>query len=290
LQKWIQATRPFSLTASLVPILVGGALAFRAGRFDLVNFVIVLVGGVLLQIGTNMVNDAYDVHFGVDAPDAHRPGHAVYDVGMDPALEARVGVGVFVVAIALGGVLALRVGPLILVPVVLGALGGYFYTAPPVHYKYRGWSVPIVFWMMGPIMIWAAAYGTGGTMSAAFWWVSIPVGLLVASILHANDIRDIEGDRTGRIVTLAGSIGERMSLGMYGGLIFVPYALAVVAVASGRLPWTALFVLATLPLAERAWARAKAQILPTLDAQTAQIHLTFGLLLAVGLFASAAAL
>lgn len=287
MRRWIQAARPFSLTASLVPVVVGGALAFQAGRFDGVNFLIVLVGGICLQIGTNMVNDAYDVRFGVDRPGAARPGHVVFSSGLAPESEARAGVAVFLFAIVLGVVLALRVGATILIPVVAGALGGYFYTAPPVKYKYRGWSLPIVFVMMGPLMVWAAAYGTGGVVPSGFWWVSVPVGLLVASILHANDLRDVRADEAGKVHTLARAIGSRGSLDVYGALIFLPYVLDVVAVVADRLPWTALFVWVTLPLARRAFLGARAKALRMLDAQTAQIHLTYGLLLAAGLFVGA---
>lgn len=262
---------------------MGAALAVELGRFDPVNFVLVLVGGVLIQVGTNMVNDAYDVRFGVDTRERARRGHAVFDGRLEPSRELLVGLWVFGAALLLGVILAFRVGALLLVPVGLGILGGYFYTAPPVRYKYRGLGVPAVFLLMGPLMVWAAAFGTSGEMPLSLWWVSVPVGFLVAAILHANDLRDAPGDRAGGVATLAGAVGPSWALGAYATLLFVPYAVALLAVVAGGLPATALLAVATFPLALNAYRMARRSVLGAIDAQTAQVHLAFGVLLAVGI-------
>src|ERR671925_1175962 len=60
LASWFWAIRPFTLPASLVPVLVGTALAFHDGRFNSVHFMLTLLGSVLVQIGTNLVDEYTD--------------------------------------------------------------------------------------------------------------------------------------------------------------------------------------------------------------------------------------
>lgn len=262
---------------------MGTALAIGLGRFNALNFIVVLVGGLLLQVGTNMTNDVYDVAYGVDTKETSRPGHVLLAGVLDARTELRAAIIVFVVTILLGLYLSTRVGDLILVPVLLGVFGGYYYTAPPIRYKYRGLGVPLVFCLMGPIMVWAACLGVSGKMPPSIGWVSVPIGLLVAAILHVNDLRDMGGDAKGGVVTLAGVIGEKAAYGVYGFMLFVPYILAVAAVLTGRLPILAGVVLLSLPLALAAFKAARGQIPMMIDAQTAQVHLIFGVLMAVGL-------
>jgi len=280
--RWINAARPFSLTASLVPVVLGGAMAAAVGSFHLLNFLIVLVGGVALQIGTNLTNDAWDVIYGIDRPGRTRPNHAILDTGIPVEAERRAGLLVFAFTLALGIWLAVLVGWVILIPVVIGAIFGHGYTAPPLRYKFRGWSLPAVFVMMGPLMVWAAAYGTGGSVPPVFWWASVPVGLLVVSILHVNDMRDMKGDAEGGVHTFAGAVGSGAALRTLWILLFVPYLIIVAGVLSGRLPAGFLAVLLTLPLALGDYRQAKSHVMDLIDARTAQLHLAFGVLLTVG--------
>jgi 1,4-dihydroxy-2-naphthoate octaprenyltransferase len=60
LTSWFWATRPFTLPASIVPVLVGTSLAFRDGHFDGLRFVLTLLGSILVQVGTNLVDEYTD--------------------------------------------------------------------------------------------------------------------------------------------------------------------------------------------------------------------------------------
>ena len=74
---------------------------------------------------------------------------------------------------------------------IIGLLGGVGYTAPPLRLKYRGLGLPVVFVLMGPPMVEGAFYVVTGHVSLAAFAVSIPIGCLVAAILHGNEWRDI---------------------------------------------------------------------------------------------------
>jgi 1,4-dihydroxy-2-naphthoate octaprenyltransferase len=63
---YYEIVRPFSFTASTVPVAVAGGLAAIDGRFSWPLFAGALVGSVLLHVGTNVTNEIYDVRQGVD--------------------------------------------------------------------------------------------------------------------------------------------------------------------------------------------------------------------------------
>src|SRR5258708_3155061 len=71
--------RPFSFTAAVVPICAGGALAAIDGAFNWSVFLAALVGGVAIHIGTNVVNEIYDVRNGIDSITSPRPSHAIVE-------------------------------------------------------------------------------------------------------------------------------------------------------------------------------------------------------------------
>lgn len=287
MRNWVESARPFSLTAALIPILVGTSLAVsRHHPFQPLNFGIVLVGGILLQVATNMVNDGYDFLRGVDHDETPRASRTVIEGRLTPSQAIRGGLTVFGVTLILGIIMAFRVGPLILVPVTVGVLAGWGYTAPPFEYKYRALGIPVVFLTMGPLMTWAAFLGNGGH---AFWVpcvVALPVAFLVAAILHANDLRDIEDDRKARVRTMTGLMGYPGARSLYDVLLFLPYAVVIVCVALGWISPFALLAFLTLPFMVQNYRLARKpgrERLATLDQGTAKLHLLFGLLLAVGL-------
>src|SRR6202022_2225537 len=62
-----EVVRPFSFTASVLPISVGGAIALSQGRMHWPLFVAALLGGLGLHLGTNVINEIYDVRHGIDS-------------------------------------------------------------------------------------------------------------------------------------------------------------------------------------------------------------------------------
>jgi len=64
-QIWIEATRPFSFTASVTPVLIGSVLV-QSMSFFLGRFLLALFGSLFIHIGTNLINDYYDHLSGVD--------------------------------------------------------------------------------------------------------------------------------------------------------------------------------------------------------------------------------
>ena len=134
---------------------------------------------------------------------------------------------------------------------LLGLIGGWGYTAPPLEYKNRALGVPIVFLLMGPLMVEGSYFAVSGEWSLTALVLSIPVGLLVAAILHGNEWRDIREDSRAGISTISARIGRRWAHYGYVALVLGAYIVLALSVIAGVLPaWTMLAILSLPFLAE----------------------------------------
>jgi len=285
LRIWLMALRVPSLTASVIPVLVGTALAadeaFRPGLF-----VLALLASMALQGGTNLVNDYFDHVQGVDSTISLGPSGVIQRGVLSPGVVLAGGFVAFGAGAALGLAITALVGWPVLALGVASVLAGYAYTAPPLKLAYRGLGEATVFVFMGPVIVMGAAY----VQIEAWTWeallASLPVGLLVASILHANNLRDIEEDRAHNKRTLASLFGRPAADYELAALVAGAYVAAVALVAAGAAPLTALVALVSLPVALRLFrtlARSRsARSLNRVLLGTVRLHLAFGLLWALG--------
>ena len=292
---WAEIVRPFALTASSVPVAVGGALAGLSGAFSWPLFLASFIGGVSLQIGTNVANEIYDVRKGADQITSPRASHAILKGRIGEREAFRLTAVAFALATLMGLYLVAQRGWPIVVLGLLGLAGGYFYTAPPFEYKFKALGIPLVFLLMGPLMVAGSYYAITGTFDPATVIVSVPVGLLVTAILHGNEWRDISEDARVGGRTLAIIFGRRASYLGYVGLIVGAYLALALAVLVGALPTTALLAMLSLPLLVRAiraselGAQGQQRAIAMIDLETAQLHAAFGFLLVAGLVVAALA-
>ncbi|MGB2694145.1 MAG: 1,4-dihydroxy-2-naphthoate octaprenyltransferase [Dehalococcoidia bacterium] len=286
LRIWLLAARPASLTAAVVPLLVGTALvadqAFRPGLF-----VLALLGSMAFQAGTNLVNDHFDHVLGVDSADSLGPSGVIQRGLLSPTAVLVGGVAAFAVGAALGIVIVAFVGWPILAVGVLSLLAGFAYTAPPFKLAYRGLGEITTFVFMGVAIVMGAAYVQTEAWAWDAFLVSLPIGLLVSAILQANNLRDIEDDRTHGKRTIASLIGRPAADYEHVALIVGAYVIAGVLVVTKVAPLTALIVFASAPVALRVLltlADSKsARSLNRVLLGTVGMHLIFGLLWALGL-------
>jgi 1,4-dihydroxy-2-naphthoate octaprenyltransferase len=168
---------------------------------------------------------------------------------------------------------------------------GYFYTAAPVSLAYIGLGELTVFLFMGPAIVIGAYYVMALSFSWTALWASVPLGFLVAGILHANNIRDIESDSLHGKNTLATMLGRTGAIRELIALDVLAYATTIIAVLARSLPWTAMVVLITIPRARdqlRIVSReTEARKLNLALMRSVQLHLEFGILMTLA-FAVAA--
>ncbi len=284
--------RPFAYTASAIPVLAGGALAVVDSRFSLLPFLAALAGGMLLHSGTNVINEVYDVRKGVDTITSPRMSHAVLKGRVSERGAYAFALGLFAAATVVGTYLVWLRGPAIVGLGLVGLVAGYTYTAPPFQYKYRAMGVPIVFVLMGPTMVVGSYFAVTGAWDVRALVLSIPVGLLVAAILHGNEWRDIGEDTRAGIVTLSSRLGRDWAHYGYLALVLGAYVTLGLAVALRWLPPTTAIAVLSLPFLAQVvrsaelGATGQARAIAMIDLQTARLHFAFGLLLVVGLLAA----
>ena len=194
LRVWYRALRPFTYSASLVPVLIGSAIAWRQGHVDVILFLFALLGSVFIQIGTNLANEYFDYVQGVDKPDSLGPAGVIIQ-GKLPARQVLVAAALaFTTGAMLGVYIVIKVGIIILLVGLLSVLFAWFYTAKPISLGYRGLGEAEVFIFMGPVMVAAAYYVQARTFAWTPLLISLPIAFLVTAILHANNLRDIQQD------------------------------------------------------------------------------------------------
>ncbi|HWW09233.1 MAG TPA: LLM class flavin-dependent oxidoreductase [Candidatus Acidoferrales bacterium] len=293
LQGIFEITRPFSFSASLVPVALGGAFAWTQGAVNPAAFFVALAAGLALHAGTNVINEIYDVRHGIDSITSPRASHAIVKGRVTEKQAFALAATCFAVAGALGLYLVFVRGPLMLALGALGVLGGYFYTAPPFQYKYRALGVPLVFLQMGVLMTVGGYFAASGRFDWRVVVLSIPAGLLVAAILHGNEWRDITEDLRLGFTTLSGELGKRAAYGTYVALVLGAYLVLTLAIILRIAPTLALLAMFSLPAAwwvlraaERGYSGSTGDI-NTIDVMTARVHGVFsGLFLAGIAFSS----
>lgn len=284
--EWFMATRPFSFTASVIPVLIGTLLAADAGAFNGFRFMLVILASVLVHAGSNLVNDYFDHVKGADKPAALGRGGAIQRGAIAPKAILVFGLVLFAIATAIGLWVIWLVGWPILLFALPSLAAAYFYTGGPKPLGYIALGEVTVFLFMGPVLLVGAYYVQTEAVSWAAVLASIPVGLLVTAILQANNIRDIRDDTEAGKRTLATFIGRRWANREYVALVLSAYLFLAFIALGGIVPVLVLSAFVTLPRALEVLRivvnRDEARMLNAALRMTAGLHLRFGLLMSAG--------
>jgi 1,4-dihydroxy-2-naphthoate octaprenyltransferase len=280
------STRPFSLTAAAIPVIVGTLVAAR-DQFSLLRFLLAFGGAVAIQAGTNLVNDYYDHVKGVDGSNTLGPAGMIQRGTFSARAILLMGIGWFALGSAIGLLLVAMTGPELLWLGLASVAAGFFYTAAPVSLAYLGLGELTVFLFMGPVIVTGAYYVQTETWSWTPVIVSLPIAFLVTAILHANNLRDIDNDRAHGKRTIATLIGRRAATVEYELLMAATYLALLVVVVAGAAPWPVLLAAITVPAAVTAVRLAARTTNPKalnfVLFRTAMLHRNFGLLMSAGL-------
>ena len=254
----LRATRLPFLSATIVPVVIGIAIAASHGFFDLISAVLTVIGAAFVQLGLNVANDVFDTSQGADdanmTPTKYSGGSRVIQYGLVSFRQmATIATVCYLIAGAIGLLLlALRGSPALLVIGVLGFVISLGYTAPPLRLVYRGLGEIAVAVGFGPLMLLGAyVVQTRGALSWEPFVASLPIALLVALILYVNEIPDRRGDASAGKRTLPVRFSRATIVRGYDVSIVAAYAIIVVGVIVGALPLPALAVLLTVPLAKQ---------------------------------------
>jgi 1,4-dihydroxy-2-naphthoate polyprenyltransferase len=280
---WVEAARPRTLVAGIVPVLVGTA---ASGTFSLPRFLGALVVAVFMQIAVNFANDLFDAVKGVDTAQRLGPRRLTAAGLISPKAMRNAIVASFLVAILAGLGLAAVAGWVLVIVGAISVLAALGYSGGPFPYGSRGLGEVFVFIFFGVVATVGSAYVQIEQVTPLAIAASVPVGFLAAAILVVNNLRDIETDAPTGKRTLAVMLGVGRTQLLYRALLLGSYlSLAGVAAAGGGPQ--AFLPLLSLPLAVKPLKLVTIAQGPGLIAvlvATAKLQLAFGVLLAVGLW------
>jgi len=288
---WWRMLRPFTLVASVAPVLGGTALAYAGGGFHAGRFLAFLLAAVLIQSATNMFNEYFDYVRGLDTREHVGIAGTIVRDGVSPRLVITLAWAFFGTAVALGLYISATSSWWVF-GVGLLCLGvAFMYSGGPRPLSSTPLGELAAGLFMGPVMITLVYYTQALRVSASAIWTAVPIGLLIGAILLANNIRDIEADRAGGRRTVPIVLGRRAAVRVLAGSFALAYGITAALVALGHLsPW-ALLVLLSLPSTIRPvrlflQEQEPARLHPSVKG-VAQVLARFGALLVLGLLISA---
>jgi 1,4-dihydroxy-2-naphthoate octaprenyltransferase len=271
---WILAARPKTLSASVVPVVVGTALA-RSIHWP--AFLYALLGAIFIQIGTNLVNDALDFKRGADTADRLGPLR-VTQAGLLSANAVMIGAIVcFVIAALCGIPLILRAGWPLLAIGVTSIVAAYAYTGGPYPLAYHGLGELFVLIFFGFVAVGGSYYVQTLTFDIRSLLAGFTVGCLAVALLAINNLRDVQSDRASNKKTLVVRFGEAFGRYEIAACVLLPFIVIVTIT---------LYPLIALPLAIfllcRVW-RAKGAELNRCLAMAGALQWAFGILFVIGM-------
>lgn len=284
---WLMAIRPATLPAAVGPVMVGLAVAFSLGVFELGPALGALVVALLLQVASNVGNDLSDFRSGADTDERLGPPRAAA-MGLLSEREMLAGLGVIVGLAGLVGLYLVSIGgAVILVLGVAAIISAFAYTGGPWPYGYHGLGEVFVFIFFGLVAVAGTTYLQTLSWEPLALVAAMPVGALITAILVVNNLRDIDTDRKAGKRTLSVMLGPRGALAEYDLLLGVAYAVPVALVLAGDASLAALLPLASAPLAFALYRTVHAggdprRLNPVLK-ETARLSLIYSVLFAIGL-------
>lgn len=285
-QAWLAALRLRTLPAALGPVALGVALAAEAGRVDVPIALACAAGALLLQIASNLANDAFDTLKGADGPDRLGPTRAAAAGWLTPRQLLGATALTIAAALAVGGFLIARGGWPIAAIGLSGAAAAVLYTGGPRPLGYLGLGDALVFLFFGLCAVGGTVWVHGVRPDLATWLVASGAGALATAILVVNNLRDRHSDARAGKRTLAVRLGERFSRRQHAALCAWAFVVPPLAwlLGAGDARWMLAF--GALPLAVRVVAsvqREDGRALNPLLGRTAQLGLLWSLFLAVGI-------
>ena len=282
------------LTATIVSIVLGASIAWaRNGVFDVGFFLLSLVGGVFLHLGTNVANDYFDHKSGGDDINREfvRPfsgGSRMIQLGLLKPREVLLEASIFyATGLGIGMYLAFVRGLAVLFLGLVGLFSGIFYSGPPFKLANRGVGEALVGINFGVLMTMGSYYVQTQALDAEPLMASIPVCLLILAVVYINEFPDYNADKAVGKKTLIVRLGKKRAASGYVILIGGVYLSILIGVLTAIMPTATLIGLFTIPIAAKAAAytlkyHSNSLKLVPANALTILCHLLTSLLLSAG--------
>ncbi|GAB3517245.1 1,4-dihydroxy-2-naphthoate polyprenyltransferase [Arthrobacter monumenti] len=285
--QWIEGARLRTLPMAVAPVMIGSAAAFELGSFLLLNAILALLVGVLMQIGVNYANDYSD---GIRGTDDHRVGPLRLTAsGTASAKAVKTAAFICFGAALVAGLILIVLSQawwLLLVGVAC-VLAGWGYTGGANPYGYLGLGDVFVFVFFGLVATLGTTYTQAGQVSLPSFIGAVGTGVIATALLMANNVRDIPTDIEAGKRTLAVRLGDDAARISYVMMLALAIFLPLVLVEDH--PWILIVLLAGPICLMPSWLMLKGKrrksLIPVLK-QTGLINLAYSALFSLGLVLS----
>ncbi len=279
--------RPYTLVASIIPVLIGTGLALTKSHFHVGRFIAFLVASMLIQSATNMFNEYFDFRRGLDNAEMVGIAGAIVRDGVKPRTILILAWSFIGVSVLLGVYLCSVSSWWIALIGSICILVAFLYSGGPKPLSYTPFGELAASVAMGPVIVMIGYFIQTDTLTPAAVMASLPIGLLIGGLLLGNNIRDLEHDINGGRHTVAILLGPKGGRRLFAAVYLITYLLVLVLIAVRWLtPW-ALIVLLTVPTAFKVirgyFATTDHQKLQRAFKGTAITLMQFGMLMFVGL-------
>lgn len=288
---WWRLTRPHTLTASFVPVILGTVIAMNYGsEASAFLFFAMLLASTFIQIATNLFNEYYDYKRGLDNDKSVGIGGGIVRDGIKPKTIMGLALSLYGVSLLIGVYICMNSSWTLALIGLACMLIGYLYTGGPIPIAYTPFGELASGFVMGMGIVLISFFIQTGTVTTESILISTPIMILVGSINLSNNIRDLDGDKENGRRTLAILLGKKNAVLFLASMFMISYIWVFGLVVFGIIsPWILLVVL-SVPKALIAvkgflknYAHAPIHMMPAMKA-TSQTNTIFGLMLSVGLF------
>jgi 1,4-dihydroxy-2-naphthoate octaprenyltransferase len=253
LKTWFMEIRGPFLALSLVLAPIGTAIAWHDGSFHWGYFLLAWVGAILAHVSVNVLNEYFDYVSGLDFQTQKTPfsgGSGILTAGLiEPRKAYLLGVACLFLDAVIGAYFVIVQGWGLIPVMLLGGLFAYFYTPYLSRWQIGELSAGLG---LGSLVVLGAYYVQTGQYTWEVIIASLAPGFLTANLLLLNEFPDVEADiRVGRR-NLVMALGKRRAGWLYTILLVCTYLSIVLGAAFRLMPWPALVVLLTVPLAMKA--------------------------------------
>ncbi len=284
------AIRPKTLPAAGVPVLMGGVLAYGDGVFHFLAAFVALLGALLIQVGTNLVNDYADFKKGTDDGERIGPVRVTQAGLVTPAQMKGAIYLIFLITVLISLYLVYRGGWPVVAIGVLSILSGVLYTAGPYPLGYLGLGDIFVLIFFGPVAVAGTYYVQALTVNWIVILMGLAPGFISVAILTVNNLRDIEGDRKSGKKTLAVRLGKTFARWEYVFSLaiacLIPVFVFVVTQRYLMAPLVLVMMLFTPKVLRTVFTSSDGPALNDALAFTGKLLLIYGILFCIGVIAS----
>lgn len=283
IKDWIIAVRPWSLPASIMPIITTISFLFWKGYHIEWPMALWTLGGMILfHLTGNVWSDYFDYKHKVDADDTYGVKTLTSKM-FQPSEIMGLAIGLLIASVACGIGIFLCTGMPILWIGLAGALCMLLY--PVLKFNALGDLDILLTFAFLPTL--GTSYAATGVIDWNVLIIALPVGLITDGILHSNNTRDQLTDKRAGIKTLAMKMGTKAAIRLYAFEMIFPYVWIGVLSAAGVLPLNTIIIFLTIPIALACARTMKlckfegAKPIADLDVRTANLQMLFSVLLTI---------